>query len=167
MTRYDPEMTIFKECTYASTPDIEINCICQGAGLVEINCRATRFGKIPRIENYNKQTEKDGDKLKLKFTSLNYSQIQGKFALTGRLYCDLSVFSLPENLKICVKYSDLYWKILLSGLRLFWRNVIADELLTKKLKHKTEKIYDEDSLVAINRHKTGIALQENYLNLAI
>lgn len=79
----------------------------------------------------------------------------------------MSIFSLPENLKICVKYSDLYWKGLLSGLRLFWRKVIADELLTKKLKHKTEKNYNEDSLVAINRHKTGFALQENYLNLAI
>ena len=74
---------------------------------------------------------------------------------------------MPENLKICVKYSDLYWKRLLSSLRLFWRTVIAEEFLTKKVKHKTEKIYDEDSLVAINRHKTDIALQENYLNLAI
>lgn len=38
MTCNDPEMTIFEEYTYASTPDIEINCICQGAGLVKINC---------------------------------------------------------------------------------------------------------------------------------
>ena len=38
MTCNDPEMTIFEEYTDASTPDIEINCICQGAGLVKINC---------------------------------------------------------------------------------------------------------------------------------
>ena len=65
MTCNDPEVTIFEEYPYASTPDIEINCICQGAALVEINCRANRVGKIPSIENYNKQIEKDGDKLKL------------------------------------------------------------------------------------------------------
>ena len=42
--------------------------------------------------------------------------------------------------------------------------MIADELLTKKLKHKMEKIYD-DSLVAINKPKTSVALQESDLNL--
>ena len=31
-----------------------------------------------------------------------------------------------------MKYNDLYWKRSLSGLRWFWRTVIADELLTKK-----------------------------------
>ena len=43
--------------------------------------------------------------------------------------------------------------------------VIADELLTKKLKYKMEKIYDEDSSVAINKPKKSIALQESDLNL--
>ena len=75
------------------------------------------------------------------------------------------VFSFQGNLAICVKYNDLYWKTLLSGLSWFWRTVIADELLTKKLKHKMEKIYDEDSLVAINKHEMSIALQESDLNL--
>ena len=64
-----------------------------------------------------------------------------------------------------MKYNDLYWKRLLSGLRWFWRTVIADELLTKKLKHKMEKIYDEDSLVAINKPKTSFSLEESDLNL--
>ena len=64
-----------------------------------------------------------------------------------------------------MKYNDLYWKRLLSALKWFWRTVIADELLTKKLKHKMEKIYDEDSLVAINKPKTSIALQESDLHL--
>ena len=64
-----------------------------------------------------------------------------------------------------MKYSDLYWKRLFSSLRWFWRTVIADELLTKKLKHKMEKIYDEDSLVAINKPEMSIALQESDLNL--
>ena len=75
------------------------------------------------------------------------------------------VFSFQGNLTIRVKYNDLYWKRLLSGLSWFWRTVIADELLTKKLKHKMEKIYDEDSLVAINKHEMSIALQESDLNL--
>ena len=75
------------------------------------------------------------------------------------------VFSLQGNLTIRVKYNDLYWKRLLLGLSWFWRTVIADELLTKKLKHKMEKIYDEDSLVAINKHEMSIALQESDLNL--
>ena len=64
-----------------------------------------------------------------------------------------------------MKYNDLYWKILLSGLRWFWRTVIADELLTKKLKHKMEKIYVENSSVAINKPKISIALKESDLNL--
>ena len=75
------------------------------------------------------------------------------------------VFSFQGNLTIRVKYNDLYWKRLLSSLRWFWRTVIADELLTKKLKHKMEKIYDEDSLVAINKPEMSIALQESDLNL--
>ena len=66
-----------------------------------------------------------------------------------------------------MKYNDLYWKGLLSSLRWFWRTVIANELfLTKKPKHKIKKIYDEDSLVAINKPKISIALQESDLNLA-
>ena len=64
-----------------------------------------------------------------------------------------------------MKYNDLYWKRLLSGLSWFWRTVIADELLTKKLKHKMEKIYVENSLVAINKLKISIALKESDLNL--
>ena len=66
---------------------------------------------------------------------------------------------------IRLKYNDLYWKRLLSGLRSFWRTVIADELLAKKLKHKMEKIYVENSLVAINKLKISIALKESDLNL--
>ena len=75
------------------------------------------------------------------------------------------VFSFQGNLTIRVKYNDLYWKRLLSGLSWFWRTVIADELLTKKLKHKMEKIYVENSLVAINKLKISIALKESDLNL--
>ena len=115
---------------------MEINCNCHGADLVEIKCLATLIGKIPSIENYSKHIEKDGDKLKLKSTSPYYSQIQGKLAASGRLYRDLFVSSFQGNLTLRVKYNDLYWKILLPGLRWFWRTVIADELLAKKLKHK-------------------------------
>ena len=127
---------------------------CHGAGSVEIKCPATVIGKIPSIENYNKHIEKDGDKLQLKSTSPHYS-----------LYCDLFVYSFQGNLTIRVKYNDFYRKRLLSGLSWFWRTVIADELLTKKLKHKMEKIYDEDSLVAINKPKTSFSLEESHLNL--
>ena len=144
---------------------MEINCNCHGAGLVEIKYPATLIGKILSIENYSKQIEKDGDKLKLKSTSPYYSQIQGQLGATGSLYCDLFVFSFQGNLTIRVKYNDLYWKRLLSGLSWFWRTVIADELLTKKLKHKMEKIYVENSLVAINKLKISIALKESDLNL--
>ena len=65
-----------------------------------------------------------------------------------------------------MKYNDLYWKRLLSGLSWFWRTVIDDKLLTKKLKHKMETNYDEDSLVAINKPKISFALQESDLILA-
>ena len=53
----------------------------------------------------------------------------------------------------------------MSGLGCFCRTVITGELLAKKPKHKMEKIYDEDSLVAINKPKISIALQESDLNL--
>ena len=166
MTYNNPGMTVFEEYPYLSaTPDMEINYNCHGPGLVEIKCPATLTGKIPSIENYSKHIEKDGDKLQLKSTIPYYSQVQGQLAATGHLYCDLFVFSFRGNLTIHVKYNDLYWKRLLSGLRWFWRTVIADELLTKKLKHKMEKIYDEDSLVAINKPKTSFSLEESELNL--
>ena len=160
MTYNDPGMTVFEEYTdLSATPDMEINCNCHGAGLVEIKCLSTLKGKIPSIENYSKHIEKDGNKLKLKSTSPYYSQIQGQLAATGRLYCGLLVFSFQGNLTTRVKYNDLYRKRLLSGLSWFWRTVIDDKLLTKKLKHKMEKNYDEDSLVAINKPKISIALQ--------
>ena len=163
----DPGMTVFEEYLYLSaTPDMEINCNCHGAGLVEIKCLSTLKGKIPSIENYSKHIEKDGDKLKLKSTSPYYSQIQGQLAATGHLYCGLPVFSFQGNLTTCEKYNDLYWKRLLSGLSWFWRTVIDDKLLTKKLKHKMETNYDEDSLVAINKPKLSFALQESDLILA-
>ena len=163
----DPGITAFEEYLFLSaTPDMEINCNCHGAGLVEIKCLSTLKGKIPSIENYSKHIEKDGNKLKLKSTSPYYSQIQGQLAATGRLYCGLLVFSFQGNLTTRVKYNDLYRKRLLSGLSWFWRTVIDDKLLTKKLKHKMEKNYDEDSLVAINKPKISIALQESDLILA-
>ena len=64
-----------------------------------------------------------------------------------------------------MKYNNLCWKRLLSGLRWFWRTVSDDKLLTKKLKHKMEKNYDEDLLVAINKPKISIALQKSDLIL--
>ena len=83
MTYNDPGMTVFEEYTdLFATPDMEINCNCHGAGLVEIKYPATLIGKILSIENYSKQIEKDGDKLKLKSTSPYYSQIQGQLAAT-------------------------------------------------------------------------------------
>ena len=159
-------MRVFEEYPYLSaTPDMEINCNCHGAGSVEIKCPATVIGKILSIENYNKHIQKDGDKLQLKSTSPYYSQIQGQLAATGRLNCDMFVYSFQGNLPIRVKYSDFYRKRLLSGLSWFWRTVIADEPLTKKLKRKMEKIYDEDSLIAINKPKTSFYLEESHLNL--
>ena len=75
MTYNDPGMTVFEEYPYLSaTPNMESNCNCHGAGLVEIKCPATLTGKIPSIENYRKHIEKDGGKLKLKSTSPYYSQ---------------------------------------------------------------------------------------------
>ena len=99
MTYNDPGMTVFEEYPYLSViPDIEINCNCHGAGLVEVKCPATLIGKILSIENYNKHIEKDGDKLKLKSTSPYYSQMQGQLAATGRLYCNLFVFFTSRKL---------------------------------------------------------------------
>ena len=75
MTYNDPGITVFEECSYLSaTPNMESNCNCHGAGLVEIKCPATLTGKLPSIENYSKHIEKDGGKLKLKSTSPYYSQ---------------------------------------------------------------------------------------------
>ena len=92
-------MTVFEEYPYLSaTPDMEINCHCHGAGLVEIKCPATLISKIPSIENCSKHIENNCDKLKLKSTSPYYSQIQGQLGATGRLYCDLLVFFIPRKL---------------------------------------------------------------------
>ena len=99
MAYNDPGMAVFEEYPYLSaTRDMEINCNCHGAGLVEIKCPATLIGKIPSIENYSKHIEKDGDKLKLKSTSPYYSQMQGQLAATGRLYCNLFVFFISRKL---------------------------------------------------------------------
>ena len=82
MAYNDPEMTVFEEYPYFSaTPDMEINCNCHGAGLVEIKCTATLIGKIPSIKNYSKHIEKDTDKLKLKSTSPYYSLCNRPFIL--------------------------------------------------------------------------------------
>ena len=67
------EWQFLKNIHISPTPDMEINCNCHGADLVEIKCLATLIGKIPSIENYSKHIEKDGNKLKLKSTSPYYS----------------------------------------------------------------------------------------------
>ena len=73
------------------------------------------------------------DNIVLKMTSPYYSQIQGQLAATKRSYCDLFIFSFMGSLTIRVDYNHSYWEKLLSNLEWFWKNVIAKELLTKKL----------------------------------
>ena len=46
MTYNNPEMTVFEEYPHLSaTPDMEINCNCHDAGLVEVKCPATLIAK--------------------------------------------------------------------------------------------------------------------------
>ena len=99
MTYNDPGMTVFEEYPYLSaTPNMESNCNCHGAGLVEIKCPATLTGKIPSIENYRKHIEKDDGKLKLKSTSPYYSQ-----SLLLAVYIVICLFfHFKETFTICV-----------------------------------------------------------------
>ena len=151
MTYTDPGMIVFEDdpCL-AVTLGLEINCACHGPGLVEMKCPATLIAKTPNVGNY-KHIETCNDNIVLKMTSPYYSQIQGQLAVTKRSYCDLFIFLCMSNLTVCVDYKHSYWEKLLSNLKRFWKNVVAKELLTKKIEKKLDRIADENTLVAVSK----------------
>ena len=69
-------MTVDTKYPYISaSPDLEINCLCHGPGLVEIKCPASLIGHVPNVQNYHKHIEEVDGEIVLKQSSDYYYQI--------------------------------------------------------------------------------------------
>ena len=88
----DTGLVIYEELPYiAASPDLEVECKCCGAGLVEIKCPLIR-GEILSADNLgylqNLMTSDNKNTTVLKTNEPDYFQVQRQLGVTGRKYCD-------------------------------------------------------------------------------
>ena len=81
----------------AVSPDLQIECICCGEGLVEVKCPYSVRDAVLFAENV-KYLEMIGEKVVLKKNSNYYYQIQRRIGVTGRSYTDLVNLQAMETL---------------------------------------------------------------------
>ena len=94
----DTGLVIYEELPYiAASPDLEVECKCCGAGLVEIKCPLIR-GEILSADNLgylqNLMTSDNKNTTVLKTNEPDYFQVQRQLGVTGRKYCDF--FSIQQ-----------------------------------------------------------------------
>ena len=81
----------------AVSPDLEIECLCCGKGLVEIKCPYSIRDTVPTVDNLKYLHTVNG-KVQLKQNPEYFYQIQGQMGATGRKYCNLSIFTSHGHL---------------------------------------------------------------------
>ncbi|XP_047130217.2 uncharacterized protein LOC124810062 [Hydra vulgaris] len=149
----DPGMTVMKSHPFISvTPDMEIECLCHGSGLVEIKCPASIIGKVPHPENYAHIEEANGI-ISLKKNSEYYFQIQGQLGVTQKKYCYFFIFSFHGNLTVRVPFDEEFWSYMIDNLNWFWRSQIAPELLDNEVE-KNIKLINEEDIIIVKRNVT-------------
>ena len=98
LTSSEAGLVVKEEKPYiAVSSDLQIECICCGKGLVEVNCPYSIRDTVPSAENL-KYLEMIGGKVVLKKNSNYYYQIQGQMGVTGRSYTDLVIFTSHKNI---------------------------------------------------------------------
>ena len=123
----------------AVSPDLLIECLCCGQGLVEIKCPYSIRGTTPSSSNLAYLEEIEG-KTTLKKNSDYYYQIQGQMAVTGRAYTDLVVFTTHGNFIERINFYELFWLDMLIKLEWFWVNCLCPEVLYKTIKQQKDTV---------------------------
>ena len=123
----------------AVSPDLLIECLCCGQGLVEIKCPYSIRDTTPSSSNLAYLEEIKG-KTTLKKNSDYYYQIQGQMAVTGRAYTDLVVFTTHGNFIKRINFDELFWQDMLIKLEWFWVNCLCPEVLYKTIKQQKDTV---------------------------
>ncbi|XP_065679565.1 uncharacterized protein LOC124814931 [Hydra vulgaris] len=149
-TFYDPGMLILKQYPFIScSPDLEVSCTCHGNGLLEIKSPASLIGQIPSTDNYKHIKMNKNQEIMLRKKSEYYYQVQGQMAITNKIYCYFFVFTFEGSITIKVNFDELFWDNICKKLCLFWRKLVAPEILSGSLKKKYELIHSEKNLIKI------------------
>ena len=157
----EPGMTIMLDYPYISaTPDLEINCLCHGRGLVGIKCPASINNQIPNPKNYHHIEEIDGE-LSLKKNSEYYYQIQGQMAVTNCSFCDFFVFTFQGYVTCRVNYNKHFWGEVIDSLIWFWKKFIAPELLFRGYKKNMNRVCNENEIIHIQKPNMEFKIQSN------
>ena len=117
----------------AVSPDLQIDCVCCGKGLVEIKCPYSVRETVPSSDNLGYLEDKEG-KPSLKKNTDYYYQIQGQMGVTGRCYTDLVVFTSHGSINERIKFDKPFWLSMLVKLEWFWNNSLCPELLYENAK---------------------------------
>ena len=138
----DTGLVIYEELPYiAASPDLEVECKCCGAGLVEIKCPLIR-GEILSADNLgylqNLMTSDNKNTTVLKTNEPYYFQVQRQLGVTGRKYCDFFVYTTAAFHLERIFFDKKLWQQMLTQFKWFWLNILCPELLQSLVKNKIE-----------------------------
>ena len=138
----DSGLIIYEELPYiAASPDLEVECKCCGAGLVEIKFPVIR-GETPSADNLgyleNTITSDNKNNTVLKTNEPYYFKVQGKLGVTGRKYCDFFVYLTAGFHLERIFFDKNLWQQMLTQFQWFWLKILCPELLQSLVKNKIE-----------------------------
>lgn len=127
-----------------ASPDLLVECVCCGPGVVEIKCPFSITHESPSAENLNYICTKEGATMPtLKQNHAYFAQIQGQMALTRRKYCDFFVYTHKGYFMQRIYFDNNHWCELLLNLEYFFRNYLAEELVHGNVGRKLDVLFLE------------------------
>jgi hypothetical protein len=116
---------IHPEKTYlGASPDVLVECLCCGPGVVEIKCPYSIAHENPSHDNLNYLYLRDDGKTTLKQNHAYFAQIQGQLAI-----CDFFVYTHRVYFLERIYFDNEYWCQILNNLEIFFNSYLADELV--------------------------------------
>ncbi|XP_078661878.1 uncharacterized protein LOC144905933 [Branchiostoma floridae x Branchiostoma belcheri] len=136
-----------------ASPDAVLSCKCHGQRVAELKCPMSckDTAPSPTILPYLYES---GDGLKLKTNHGYYAQCQGQMALTGYKLCSFYVYSPHGSIHIPVKFNKTYWEEIRDALDYFFKEYVAPELLTGRLKRELDASASGEVATSSTNHNT-------------
>ncbi|KAI8498028.1 ubiquitin-like protein-specific isopeptidase [Branchiostoma belcheri] len=136
-----------------ASPDAVLSCKCHGQRVAELKCPMSckDTAPSPTILPYLYESS---DGLKLKTNHGYYAQCQGQMALTGYKLCSFYVYSPHGSIHIPVKFNKTYWEEIRDALDYFFKEYVAPELLTGRLKRELDASASGEVATSSTNHNT-------------
>lgn len=134
LTVRDSGLFVLAEHPYlGASPDGIVDCSCCGSGLLEVKCPLKAAGLIPDECNVD-CLELVDDKLLLKRNHSYFFQVQMQMGVTSKQWCDFFVYSSGGYVRERIFFNSGLWNEILNAGVYFFQNILAEELVHKKLK---------------------------------